>query len=227
MARNSVIKSFYASPAWGRLRLALIAERGPVCQKCGETVSEPRDLIAHHTKELTSENVNDASISLNPENIELICFSCHSKEHHRFGYENEHAVYLVYGPPLSGKKTFARQSMNRGDLIVDLDRLSEAVSMQPSYDKPDNLKSCVFAVQDTLIDIIKTRYGKWHDAYIIGGYPDKYRREHLADELGAELVFCNVTRDECHKRLAEDKDRYLYRDQWARYVDEWFEKYTA
>jgi hypothetical protein len=225
MARIAVLKSFYASENWQRLRTALIAERGPTCQRCGKIIANPLDLIGHHEVELTPENVSDYNISLNPEKIKLICFDCHHREHHRFGYQYEKGVYVVYGPPLSGKTNFVRQSMHRGDLIVDMNSLYGAVTLQPEYDKPDNLLSNVYGIYNLLIDNIKVRYGKWSSAWIIGGLPDKYRREQLAGDVGAELIFCDVSKDECMSRLLADEGRRLR--GWDKYIAEWFEKYTA
>lgn len=227
MARNAILKSFYASSQWQKLRLALIAERGPICQQCGKTIANPYDLIAHHKIELTVENVHDASVSLNPDNVELICHDCHDREHHRFAHQGEHNAYLVYGPPLSGKSTYVRQSMRRGDLVIDMDLLYAAVSMRPVYDKPENILRNVLAVRDTLLDSIKTRYGKWNDAYIIGGYPEKYRREQTANETGAELIFCDVSKDECMRRLEVDEERRYHADDYAKFIDRWFERYSA
>jgi hypothetical protein len=45
MSRNSTLKTFYASQAWIKLRLVLIAERGPICQQCGKLISNPLDLM--------------------------------------------------------------------------------------------------------------------------------------------------------------------------------------
>lgn len=226
MAKHSVLKQFYATDEWNCFRLNLINERKNICEHCGNRIAKSRDIIGHHKVELTPENVNDHNISLNPELVEIVCFDCHNKEHRRFGYQGKKEVYLVYGPPLSGKTTFVKQRMGRGDLVVDMDRLYEAVTMLPSYDKPDNLYSNVVQMQITLLDNIKTRYGKWHNAWIIGGYADKYKRERLADDLGAELIFCNVSKDECLNRLEQDNDRQYRKDEWKKYVDKWFESYT-
>lgn len=185
MPRYSTLKSFYASVAWQRLRASIIAERGPYCQRCGKVAVDPQ---LHHIIELTPENVHDATISLNPENILLVCRDCHDAVHHRFGHAPERGVYLIYGPPLSGKSTFVQQSMRRGDLVVDMDRLYVAVAMLPDYDKPDALLPNVRGLYDLLLDNIKTRYGRWNNAWVIGGFADRYRHEQVADELGAELV---------------------------------------
>lgn len=36
----------------------------------------------HHRIWLTPENINDPSVSLNFDNLELLCQDCHNKEHH-------------------------------------------------------------------------------------------------------------------------------------------------
>ncbi|WP_067725349.1 HNH endonuclease [Oceanobacillus damuensis] len=226
MAKHAVLHNFYTSNKWVTFRLNLIAERKNICNRCGERIAKSKDIIGHHKIELTPENVHDYSISLNPDLVELVCFDCHNKEHRRFGYQGMKEVYLVYGPPLSGKTTFVQQQMGRGDLVVDMDRLYAAVTMLPSYDKPDNLYSNVVQVQNTLLDNIKTRYGKWHNAWVIGGYADKYKRERLADDLGAELIFCDVSKDVCVSRLEQDEDRQYRKDEWIKYIDKWFGTYT-
>ena len=227
MAKHAILQTFYASRAWTSLRMLLINERGNRCERCHKVIARSVDLIGHHKIELTPENVRDSSISLNPSNIEIICYDCHQKEHSRFGYQTLRGVYLVYGPPLSGKTSFVREHMRRGDIVVDMDRLYAAVSMLPEYDKPDSLLSNVMAMQRTLIDNIKTRYGKWGSAWIIGGYADRYKREQLADSLGAELIFCDVSQDECLSRLALDVDRQCRQDEWRKYIAKWFMEYTA
>jgi len=227
MARYAELKAFYNSSSWQRLRAVTIAERGPVCEKCHKVISNPLDCQIHHKRELTPENVRDINISLNPDNLMVLCHDCHDAIHNRFGHKPEHGVYLVYGPPLSGKTTYVMEHMQRGDLTVDMDALYSAVSLQPEYDKPNELLRNVLGIRDQLLDNIKTRYGKWSSAWVIGGYPDKYRREQLAQSIGAELIFCDVSKDECLRRLEMDDARRCRKDEWTRYIDQWFEKYTA
>jgi predicted kinase len=133
----------------------------------------------------------------------------------------------VFGSPLSGKKTYVRENMHRGDLVVDMDRLYSAVSLLPVYDKPNNLFGNVMGIHNLLIDNLKTRYGKWNDAWVIGGYADRYKREKLAEDLGAELIFCNVSKEECLKRLEQDEDRRFRKDEWKTYIEKWFSEYVA
>jgi hypothetical protein len=226
VAKYAVLKSFYASQRWITFRLGLINERGNTCSRCNQRIAKSRDIIGHHKVELTPENVHDYSISLNPDLVELVCFDCHNKEHYRFGQRAPKQVFLVYGPPMSGKTTFVKQNMTRGDLVVDIDKLYAAVSLLPSYDKPDNLLINVRGIHNQLIDNIKTRYGKWNNAWVIGGYADKYKREKTAEDLGAEIIFCDISLEECLSRLRTDPDRVYRQEEWEGYIRKWFEHHT-
>lgn len=231
MAKYAVLRTFYASQKWRTLRLAIILERtnekGELrCEKCGEIITDTIKAIAHHKVELTPENVNDYSISLNPDLIEIVCPDCHNKEHNRFGHSNEREVYIVFGAPLSGKHTYVKQEARRGDIFVDMDYLYQAVSMLPSFDKPDNLYVNVKGIYNLLIDNIKTRYGRWNNAWIVGGFADKYRREKLAVDLGAELIFCEASEQECLARLELDEDRKYRKNEWKQYIEKWFTRFT-
>jgi hypothetical protein len=225
MARYTVLQTFYASDKWRDLRLTLIVERGNVCQHCGRIIARSIDIIGHHKIELTPENVQDHSISLNPELIELVCFDCHNKEHHRFGAQQSSGVYIVYGPPMAGKAAYVRQNMSRGDLVVDMDRLYAAVSMRPHYDKPDNLFGNVIGIHNQLIDNIKTRLGKWTTAWVVGGYAEKFKRDKLANDLGAELIYVEMSKEQCLSRLETDQERRFRKDEWTRFINKWFDQY--
>lgn len=204
-----------------------IAQRGLRCEHCGQPVAKASDLTLHHIIELTPENVHDVMITLNPKNVLVVHHDCHNEIHKRFGHEPEKGTWIVYGPPLSGKTTYVQESKGRNDLVVDIDRLYAAVTMLPEYDKPDGLLPNIMVVQRALLDNVKTRYGKWHSAWIVGGYADKYKREKLAEELGAELVFCNVSREECLRRLELDEERRHRQAEWRGYIDKWFAEHTT
>lgn len=231
--RYAILKSFYASEVWINFRMLIINERakrdgGPTCEHCKKRVAHSRELTLHHKIELTPENVHDVMIALNPENILVVHnHPCHDQIHGRFGYEPEKGVWIVYGPPLSGKTSYVQENKGRNDIVVDMDRLYSAVTMLPEYDKPDTLISNVMGLQRQLIDNIKTRYGKWHSAWVVGGYADKYKRERMAVDLGAEIIFCDVSKEECLRRLAQDEERRCRQDEWQRYIEKWFEGYVA
>ena len=226
------VKQFYNSSEWQKFRLYIIAERSQehdgqiICEYCGKAISSSGDAEIDHIKELSIENVNDYNISLNPDNVKISCHRCHDRKHERFGTHAERNIYIVYGPPFAGKKSYVKENMRRGDLIVDMDRIYSAISFFNLYDKPEVLKYNAFAIKNLLIDNIKTRYGKFRNAWIIGGYANKHDREHLAEDLGAKLIFINATKEECLKRLDNINDvRKYMKNEWGGYIEKWFDEY--
>ena len=99
-------ESFYKSKEWQNLLTNLKLERTNqegklICEYCGKEIAKKYDCIGHHKIPLNNNNINDYTISLNPDNIMLIHFKCHNAEHHRFGFELPKKVYIVYGAPCS------------------------------------------------------------------------------------------------------------------------------
>ena len=221
---------FYRSKEWQDFREIVIAERiqddGNVYDEVtGKPILRAYDLILHHKIELTEENVHDFNISLNPDNIMIVSHRTHNYIHDKFGHSHRQ-VFLVYGAPLSGKSKWIRENMCEGDLIVNIDDIWECVSGLKRYNKPNRLKAVVFKVRDTLIESVKYRQGKWNNAFICGGYSLQSERERLCKELGAREIFIDVPQSECYARL-ELCDCIEDKDEFKKYIDEWFERYHA
>lgn len=74
-------KGFYEGKAWRRCREDFIAKRinidGGMCQRCKKELG----YIVHHKIELTADNINDATVSLNHNNLMFLCTECHNKTH--------------------------------------------------------------------------------------------------------------------------------------------------
>ena len=220
---------FYRSTEWADFRKVVIAERikddGFIYDEVTDKpIVKAYDIVLHHKIELTEENVHDYTISLNPENIMVVSHRTHNIIHNKLGY-SVRKIYLVYGAPLSGKTTWVEQNKNEGDLIIDIDDIWQCVSGCERYKKPNRLKSVVFKVRDTLLDTVKYRFGKWCNAYIIGGYPLQSERERLCRELGAEEIFIQASKAECLARLEADAERSGI-DEYKSFIDRWFELYT-
>ena len=225
------LDAFYTSKLWKRLRLQLMQERAKdgvvICEHCGKPIVRRYDCIAHHRTELTDENVEDYSVSLNPENVELLCFSCHNTTHQRFeGFRQR--VYLVYGAPCSGKTSYVDEVANGDDLILDVDRIWDAVCNDGRYNKmagkskrPHRLRPNVFGIRDCILDMIRTRKGNWRNAWIIGGFPLRTDRDRLCDLLRAEPIYCEATLDECLARCETERPA-----EWRDYIMTWFQDFT-
>lgn len=221
--------NFYQSKDWIKLmaviRMERVNEQGQIiCEHCGKPIVHKYDCIGHHVIELDEDNVNDANIALNPDNIMLVHHRCHNKIHNKLGYSNRQ-VFLVYGSPFSGKNTFVKENMNAGDFILDMDNIWQCVSGCNRYSKPNRLKSCVFSIRDYMLDMVRMRQGKWLNAWIIGGYPLCSERERLVKSLNAREVFVDTGKDECIRRLHTcDDGRDI--ESWEKYISDWWQKFS-
>jgi 5-methylcytosine-specific restriction endonuclease McrA len=73
------INRFYRSAAWQQARLIKITSANGRCEKCGGVGEE-----VHHIIHVTPSNVEDLKVTLNQDNLILLCKDCHNKEHGRF-----------------------------------------------------------------------------------------------------------------------------------------------
>ena len=220
------LETFYKSREWEAFRKLVITQRtqpdGFIYDEIThQPILKPYDLILHHIEELTEENVNDVTVSLNPDNIMIVSFGTHNRLHDRTGMKRRR-VYLVYGAPCAGKRTWVEQNKSDGDLIVDIDSIWECVSGEKRYTHPDRLKQVVFRLRDAALDAVKYRAGKWRTCYIIGGYPLQSERDRLARELNAEQIFIDATEEECLERLRADERRDT--KEFSEYIRTWFER---
>ena len=66
---------------WKDCRKAYIKSVGGLCERCySKGIIKHGDTV-HHKTPLTPENINDPSVTLNPENLELLCRDCHAEIH--------------------------------------------------------------------------------------------------------------------------------------------------
>ena len=76
-------ESFYKSKAWQRCRASFVKAKGGLCERCmAEGIAEA-GVIVHHKIELTPENIGRPEITLNFDNLQLLCRACHAKAHGR------------------------------------------------------------------------------------------------------------------------------------------------
>lgn len=75
-------KEFYKSQAWKRCRANYIRSRDGLCERCLAAGIYKPGKVVHHRVHLTDDNVSNPTVSLNPENLELLCQDCHNAEHH-------------------------------------------------------------------------------------------------------------------------------------------------
>lgn len=228
----TTLSQFYNSNEWRSFRLMLIQQRTSsidgvlYSEHSGKPLIKSYDIVLHHIKPLTMQNVNDYAISLNPDNILICSQSEHNEIHARFGYVTERKVYYVYGAPCSGKTTFVNSVKGNSDLVIDMDNIWQCITGGQRYEKPNALKANAFAVRDLLLEMVKTRAGKWERCYVIDGGARKGDRTRKIALYGAEAIFIDVDKETCLKRLYGDCNRTEeQKKQWTQYINDWFLDY--
>lgn len=205
------------------------------CEMCGKRTkafvpnaeADNRNaLVFHHKIPLTVSNMNDYNISLNPENIQCLCWQSHNEVHNRFNSRPTRSVYIVCGAPLSGKTSFVKENMTVGDLVVDIDSIYEAISGQERYIKPKGLYPFVDAVVRELKAQIKMM--STGTAWVIVGKEGATpkQRQDLANELRGAIILIDTPKDECLTRLYENpngRDIQL----WTKFIEEYFERFSV
>ena len=74
-------ESFYSSKAWQACRKAYRLSVGGLCERCrAKGLIVPGEIV-HHKVHLTPDNIQDTSVTLNWDNLELLCRDCHALVH--------------------------------------------------------------------------------------------------------------------------------------------------
>lgn len=74
MSTPYVLKQFYQSKKWKRVRAYVRNRDKGICQKCGGVGQE-----VHHKVSLSIKNYQ-TELAIDPDNLTLLCKSCHTAE---------------------------------------------------------------------------------------------------------------------------------------------------
>ena len=74
-------RGFYSSIQWQECREAYAKSKRYLCENClAKGLYTPGEIV-HHINFITPENINDPSVTLNFDNLRLVCRRCHAEEH--------------------------------------------------------------------------------------------------------------------------------------------------
>lgn len=76
-------KWFYSSKSWKQCREAYKASKHYLCEKHQDKGELVPGRIVHHKVKLTRRNIHDPTVTLNWDNLWLLCDDCHAEEHKR------------------------------------------------------------------------------------------------------------------------------------------------
>ena len=96
MERDPRIVAFYKSRAWKKVSSEYRSKVANLCEKCFSEGKLVTGEIVHHKIHVTPETIDDPSITLNPDNLILVCRLCHAAEHPEM-YGQNNRRYVVVG----------------------------------------------------------------------------------------------------------------------------------
>ena len=89
-------KSFYKSQAWKRVRELALDRANGLCERCLRRGYIVPGEAVHHKIHINPENINDKKITLDLDNLEVLCRKCHAEEH-RQGFANDRYILDEWG----------------------------------------------------------------------------------------------------------------------------------
>lgn len=235
-------KKFYASKAWKACRASFILKQHGICERCGRVGEE-----VHHIKPITPQNITDPNITLNHDNLMLLCKDCHFQIHEkrkkagkpvreselRYVFDEngnivpKGRVIVVWGSPASGKSTYVAKHMRHMDIRVDLDEIFKCFAGITTRDTDTELTKdylpFILAAQEAAYKLIEANTGGFATAWIITSQPIKSKREELIKRFNAEEVHIQTTVDEALKRMEADSKREN-KEQQRKVIMRYFER---
>lgn len=114
-------------------------------------------------------------------------------------------LYLVIGPPASGKTTWVKQRARHGDITIDYDAIASVLTPPGAdiYDQPDAVKAVTKAARQAAIDAA-VKLSRLVDVYIIHAMPsDRLIAEYR--QRGAQIITVDPGRDVVMARCKTDR----------------------
>lgn len=122
---------------------------------------------------------------------------------------------VITGPPCSGKTTYALEQCKPGDILIDHDRLAQALGSPTPHDHPDHIRRVTLAARKAAIHaaIKQHMYGAtvWVVQTTVG--VDMLAMYQAA---GAHIVTMKYEVEELHRRADAERPAL-----WHELIDSW------
>lgn len=98
-------EGFYKTKIWQDCRESYARSKNYLCEACLREGQTNVGEIVHHKKKITKKNVNDPEVTLNFDNLELLCRKHHAEAHTnkkplRYYFDEEGRVICIPDAPL-------------------------------------------------------------------------------------------------------------------------------
>ena len=200
----------YAGP-WRKVRKAVLERDAHLCQIRSDGCTIRATEVDHIVPVLQGGSWYDTS------NLRASCKSCNRRRVNSSASERWRTastkITLVIGPPSAGKTTYVAKHRSPDDLVVDYDRIAEALGSDVSHGHSDAIHASVMAARNAILRSLREGKAQTKQAWIISANPR------------AETMF------PYHRlvRLIPDEDEVLARsvsdrrpESWAALIRSWY-----
>lgn len=217
---------------WRRKRDAVMARDKRLC-RCEECAKTGRLRIADevdHIIPLSQGGTDDL------DNLQAINRDCHRAKTARESFlgaerasvlpgwlpdAGDHRLIVVCGPPAAGKTTYVSDRAGPGDLVLDLDRMSEEIVGKPLWQTGEAERNGLIRIRNArAADFLRGKTG--HSVCWLIVTAGSFRQRKFWQDKGHELVVLDTPAVQCKWRLrqrAHLPDGILR--QLERAVDNW------
>lgn len=136
-------------------------------------------------------------------------------------------VVVVWGSPGSGKTTYVKQHMHAGDMVVDLDYIKQAISLQGKTASISNLMPVALDIREHIYDLISKRdIIQTETVWVVAGLPKHEDREYTRRRLRPnDMVHISSSLERCIAQAMNDTDRHD-KDLQVKIIRKWHEDFT-
>jgi hypothetical protein len=220
---------------WQARRRAYMAQH-PWCEDCAEWgLFEPAQEVHHVIPHKGNREIFVSSP------LRALCKICHSRRTRQeiTGKEDNYfpkithpihiPVYLVCGPPASGKTTFVREHCGIDDIVIDLDEIISETTGHALY-QPEERKTIDEAIRlrNVRLQSLQTLDPHSQSAWLIVSAPTARERtiwKNILKPQKTYLLLCSEA--VCCQRIEADERRMMTSKRLLAAVHGWWEKYQS
>lgn len=85
-------RGFYSSKTWQECREDYAKAKHYLCENCLARGIYRPGVIVHHIEEVTPMNIDNPEVTLNHDNLRLVCRDCHAQEHKAHAKDRRYVI---------------------------------------------------------------------------------------------------------------------------------------
>ena len=198
-------RAFYNSHRWHTLSTQWRAKQ-PLCQECLRKGRTTAGQCVDHIRPI--ENGGE---QWDITNLQTLCFRCHNSKTQM--EQQKATVILVYGPPCSGKSTYIRENIKEGDVLLDIDEISEEIY---------NTRQRTTTQLDHVLQEREARLKTHLRDHVTIWIPTTYIDKGVFTRVKHRVITILKTQNECLSYL-EDSNR-INKEYQRSIIQEWFDR---